>query len=193
LKGRVFYAQDVIGSLIDSIGPFETAVDRVLELANFKEDPGTGNSNNSNKQKRQMKQFTHLNGALNVESLESSEEGVFLQEEQLQTIETALEANQQIVSERDTAIQERDSANQSLQTVQAELASAYDPLNAIDPTIASAETTEAKVSAIRTLLAAKPAVAPVQTLGQQDNNVTAEEDWEMINNLPHNKQVDQNS
>jgi ATP-dependent Clp protease protease subunit len=146
-----------------------------------------------NKKVDMKKQFIHLNTALSVEALESTEDGVFLNEEQLQQLEESLEANQQLVSERDTAFLERDTATTNLGTAQASLASAFDPFNAIDPAIATAATPEAKVAAVRALLAARPAAAPVQALEQQDEIATDEVDWEAINNLEHNKEVDKNS
>jgi ATP-dependent protease ClpP protease subunit len=153
------------------------------------------------------KQFLNLNNLLGVEALESSGEGVFLNEQQLQLIENRVEANQQLVIERDNAVRERETAVNNLTTAQANLTTAqanltasqatlnaaYDPFNLIDPAIATAETSEAKASAIRALLAARPATAPVQTLGEQDDITTDEVDWEAINNLPHNKLVDKNS
>ena len=139
------------------------------------------------------KQFTHLNTALNIEGLEDTEEGVFLNQQQLQQLEERLEANQQLATERDNAILERDAATTNLGIAQQNLTSAYDPFNAIDPVIAGAATPEAKAAAVRTLLAARPAAAPVQTLEQQDEIVTDEVDWEAINNLDHNKLVDKNS
>ena len=138
------------------------------------------------------KQFIHLNSALSVDALEGTEEGAFLNEAQLQQLDQRLEANQQLVSERDNAILERDTATTDLGTAQANLASAFDPFNQIDPAIATAETPEAKAAAIRALLAARPAATPVQALEQQDEIATNEVDWEAINNLEHNKQVDKN-
>ena len=141
-----------------------------------------------------MKQFSHVNTVLGVEALESSQEGVFLNEGQLTAIEERLELNQQLASERDTAVQERDNATASLGTAQATIAAAYDPFNGIDPTVAAAETPQAKAEAVRTLLAARPAVNPVQNLGTQDEiNTDPEVDWDAINNLEHNKLVDKNS
>jgi len=139
------------------------------------------------------KQFIHLNSALSVEELEGTDEGAFLNEAQLQLLEERLDANQQLVSERDGAILERDTATTDLGTAQANLASAFDPFNQIDPAIATAETPEAKAAAIRALLAARPAATPVQALEQQDEIATNEVDWEAINNLEHNKLVDKNS
>ena len=139
------------------------------------------------------KQFIHLNSVLSVKALEGTEDGAFLNEAQLQQLEERLEANQQLVSDRDSAILERDTATADLANAQTSLASAYDQFNAIDPVIATAVTPEAKATAIRALLAARPAATPVLALEQQDEIATDEVDWEAINNLEHNKQVDKNS
>ena len=195
LKGKTFMAGEVIGSLVDSIGEFSTAVDQVLLLANF----NSGNSKNtgSNQQiinpKKQMKQFSHLNNVLALEVLEATDEGVFLNEEQLQSVEDRLELNQQLSVERDQAIQLSTDAIAADETSRALLASAYEPFNAIDPTVLAAATPEAKVEAIRVLLASRPAVAAIQNLTSHDELKTEEVDWNTINNLPHNKQVDINS
>lgn len=131
------------------------------------------------------KQFLNVNSVLKVDKLESSGEGVFLNETQLELFENRLSQDQQIVAERDAAIAERD-------TARTELSNAFNPFDAIDATIASAQTPEAKVLAIRALLAKKPSVQPA---GNQDKSdpISDGVEWEVINNLPHNKQVDQNS
>ena len=131
------------------------------------------------------KQFINVNKVLNVDKLESTEEGVFLNETQLESFENRLALDQQIVAERDTAIAERD-------TARTELTNAFNPFDAIDPAIASAQTPEAKAQAIRALLSKKPSVQPS---GNQDSSdpVSDGVEWDVINNLPHNKQVDQNS
>jgi len=194
LKGRTYFACDVVGTLIDSIGDFGTAIDRVLALANFKATTSTEDgAQETNKPQKEMKQFAHLNQVLNVSELIASDEGVFLNEEQLASVEESLEANQQLVVEAQNATTERDTATASLATAQATIAAAYNPFNAIDPTIANAETPEAKAEAVRSLLAARPGTTPLLNLGGQDEIVTdPEADWETINNLPHNKLVDEN-
>jgi len=195
LKGKTFLAGEVIGSLVDSIGEFSTAVDQVLLLANF--NTGTTNTTGNNQQiinpKKQMKQFSHLNSVLALEVLEATDEGVFLNEEQLQSVEDQLELNQQLSVERDESIQLSADAIAADETSRALLASVYDPFNAIDPTVLSAITPAAKVEAIRILLASRPAVAAIQNLATRDEIKTEEVDWNTINNLPHNKQVDINS
>jgi ATP-dependent protease ClpP protease subunit len=131
------------------------------------------------------KQFLNVNKILGVESLESSADGIFINEQQLDQLEDRLAQDQQIVAERNTAISERD-------TARAELSNVLNPFDAIDPSIASAQTPEAKVLAIRTLLAKKPSVQPAGNHDKSDP-VSDGVHWEVINNLPHNKQVDQNS
>jgi hypothetical protein len=98
-----------------------------------------------------MKQFAFLNTLLAVTSLEASDEGIYLNEAQAEAINTALEANQQIVTERDTARTERTTLIASL--------------DAIDPTVAAAATPDEKILAIRAFIASKPAVAPVAVVG----------------------------
>ena len=58
---------------------------------------------------------------------------------------------------------------------------------------AAAEGYEAKEEAIRTLLAARPGSNPPGTLENKDNGGhSGEVDWESIDSLPHNREVDQN-
>ena len=140
-----------------------------------------------------MKQFAHLNNVLQVDHLECTEDGSFLNEEQLQSVEDLLESNQQLFTERNSAIQELTTANTALAAAQASLVAAYDLFNAIDPTIAASETAEAKASAIRSLLASQLSATPVQLLKEDDQPTAREVDWNLIDNLSHNKQFDINS
>ena len=147
-----------------------------------------------------VKQFLHVNQVLNVELLEGSDEGVFLNQQQLESINQGLETNQQLVSDRDDAFQQRDTATATISTMQqtiddAQSAAAvvFDPLNAIDPSIASAQTPDEKATAIRTLLSARPGTAALQIVGEVEEESAEDVDWETINNLPHNKSVDTNS
>ncbi|MGQ7868718.1 Clp protease ClpP [Sunxiuqinia sp. sy24] len=141
---------------------------------------------NSPKNKKEMKkQFLNVNKVLTVDKLESEDEGVFLNEEQLESIDGQLAQVDTLTNERNTAHEERDTANSERETAIA----AFD---AIDPTVAAAEGYEAKEAAIRTLLAAQPGDTPPGAQGG-DNKETAGEDWDTIDSLPHNKAVDKNS
>ena len=126
-----------------------------------------------------MKQFTALNSLLAVVSLESTDEGIYLNETQAAAINTALEANQQIVTERDTAMVARDQAV-------TDRTNAIASIDAIDPSIASATTIEAKIEAIRVHMAAKPAVAPAGVQTAHDAVLSGDGvDWARLNALPH--------
>lgn len=185
LKGRVYFAKDVVGSLVDAIGDFDYAMERVLALANFKPKPA-GNSQSriqvepKNKVERSMKQFTKLNAVLGVESLESVDESVSLNELQLETIETALSEPDQSASERDQAIQDRDQAISDRDTAHGErdqartdLTNALTQFDAIDASIAAAETPEAKAQAVRDLLAKQPGLNAIGALTTGDPKTEA--------------------
>ena len=83
LTGKVYFAEDVMGTLVDSIGTLEDAIDRVLELAE-QQEPIIHQSNNV------MNQYNRINAVLGVEQLEAMDESVSLNEEQLDLIEAAL-------------------------------------------------------------------------------------------------------
>ena len=165
----------------------ESIIDKILNrILNHKK-------NVSPKNNPEMKtQFLNVNKVLTVESLESTAEGVFLNETQLEAIENRLALDQQIIEERDTANTARDVAIAERDTANTNLLNAMDPFNAIDATIASAETPEAKVLAIRALLSKKPATQPAGNMSKSDP-VSDGVEWDVINNLEHNKHVDQNS
>ena len=200
LTGSTYTAGEVVGTLVDSIGNFDFAISRILQLSNFTETPATSNNQSSFNNQTMVKQFLHVNQVLNVELLEGSDEGVFLNQEQLESINQGLEANQQLASQRDDAFQERDNATATMATMQQTIDDAlsaaavvFDPLNAIDPTIASAQTPDEKATAIRALLSARPGTPALQIIGEVEKEFAEDVDWDTINNLPHNKSVDTNS
>jgi len=152
------------------------------------------------KNKVEMKKtFLNINSVLNIESMESTEEGVFLNEEQLESIENRIELIQQTVSQRDAAINERDTAINERTAAITErdaavtsLSDSLNPFNVIDPSIENAQTPEAKAQAIRDLLAKVPGT-PAVGIQSKSESTLLEADWDTINNLQHNKQVDHNS
>lgn len=52
--GQIFRAEDVVGTLIDSIGNFQSAIDKVNEISNFKNTPSSSGENNNNKKNKSM-------------------------------------------------------------------------------------------------------------------------------------------
>ncbi len=193
LKGRTYFASEVIGTLVDSIGSFDSAVERVLSLANFKSDPVIDNTSQATNTKIEMKQFLHLNQTLSLEALEATAEGTFLNKDQLQALEERLQANEQLAVQCESAVQQRDDANSRLTLAESTIATAYDSFNAIDPVIATAQTPEAKALAIRGLLSQRPSAPPIQAIGLPDQSMEDTIDWPMINNLPHNILADFNA
>lgn len=165
-----------VAAEIDEEGLFNKLWNR---LTNKQKEVSTQNK------KDMKKQFLNVNKVLTVEKLESTEEGVFLNEEQLESIDGQLAQVDTLTNERNTAQQERDTAN-------SEREAAIAAFDAIDPTVASAEGFEAKESAIRALLSARPGDATPGAKAD-DDKPTAAEDWATIDSLPHNKAVDQNS
>jgi len=146
---------------------------------------GKQSENSDQPKDTQMKKsFLNVNKILNVDSLESSDKGVYLNEEQLQLIEDQLAQQQQIVEQHAEAVTQRDSAR-------AELSNSIDRFNAIDRSIADAGSVEDKVNAIRALLAAKPGTQPEGTKDTEDPKTEKKDvDWETIDKLPHNIEVD---
>ena len=132
---------------------------------------------NSKHNSPMKKQFLNLNKVLKVDMLESSEEGIYLNEEQLDTIDLQFAAANQ--------------ANADKQTAQASLTTAINSLNSIGDSISNAETIEDKVNAIKNLLAQKPGVKPAGIQSKKDPEMKDDGvDWETLNNLSHMKDLD---
>ncbi len=124
-----------------------------------------------------MKEFTALLAVLMIDSLDSNDEKeVFLNQEQLGLINTALEGLKQVELAEKTA-------TCNLATATADLAK----FDAIDKTIADAEGTDAKVKAIQDYMTKKPSVQAQGVHSAQDNNQSSEDgvDWDTLNSLPH--------
>lgn len=124
-----------------------------------------------------IKQFLNLNKVLKVEKLESTNEGIYLNQEQLSCIDNQL-------AEHDQAVTTRTTAENSLTT-------ATNALDTIDPSITEAKTVDEKITAIKALIAKKPGSSPSGTKGKQDLAVVNDgADWETLNSLPHMKEID---
>jgi protease-4 len=114
LKGRTFRASEVVGTLIDSIGDFETAVQAVLEL-----------NNSTVKQLNNSTMKTKLSAMLAVLALTelAIEDGqTSLNEQQLGAIESALAAGNTAAAELATATTALQTANATIATRDATIA-----------------------------------------------------------------------
>ena len=98
LTGRTYFARDVVGSLIDSIGSFQDAVDAVIRLAAPKED----NNQTSNQMKE--KKYPTLEAIPSLNEMAYDEDGsTHLQPDQLADIEAAL-ADRETAAEKQKTI-----------------------------------------------------------------------------------------
>lgn len=116
--GKTFFGQQAIDyGLADGFGSLDDAVNKVLELAGqtANQPPTSGSANKPKKPSIHMSKFTRLAALLGVASIEVTDEGSFLNEEQLQAVEARLE-------QASTAETERDQARTDLQTAQASIA-----------------------------------------------------------------------
>jgi signal peptide peptidase SppA len=87
LTGKVFFARDVMGVFVDRIGKMTLAISRALELS-----VATNTKKNKEMSKENNIAHTALMGVIGVESLETSDEGVYMSNDQLAAINTALQA-----------------------------------------------------------------------------------------------------
>jgi len=85
--GKVFFAQDVVGTLIDSISSFDQALQRVAELASLPSAISNPPSNTMNKP-----ELKRLEKAAAVDAFESSDGSITLTADQAIAVEAALEA-----------------------------------------------------------------------------------------------------
>ncbi|NQU35924.1 MAG: hypothetical protein HQ521_22060, partial [Bacteroidetes bacterium] len=91
LEGGIFQVENVVGSLIDSIGDLDFAIARAAELGNEKKKQDSNNNSNSNNMSKVN--LSILAVAAGLETLEVSEGGVFLTQEQAEAVQTVLTNN----------------------------------------------------------------------------------------------------
>jgi protease-4 len=162
LHGRTFAAAEVLGALIDTIGSFDNAVKRVVELSGYKKEKkastpgGAGQAANEYLPiKTEMKQFKNVNAALDVESLEAVDQDVSLNEAQLELLDVALAVPGELQQQLETAngtIGERD----------ATIAELTGQVNTASATIAERDTTIENLNQQIKVLKGKPADAGAQ-------------------------------
>ena len=90
-SGKLFYAKDVVGTLIDSIGSFESAVQAVMNLAEGQQKSQQATNANTNSQIDMKKLYpTLLTLALLADQVFEADGSTTLQPSQLEAIEKAL-------------------------------------------------------------------------------------------------------
>lgn len=183
----------------------------------------------ANQNSNDMRQFTHVNQLLEVDELMISDEGCYLNEDQLSIIDSRIEGLLQCEHNYADVISERDLARTSHENSLSEISTLTDVnqhneqniiqlgeekvglekklnnsvseyqalitlLNSLDESVVSVETADAKIEQVRSLLSKVPG-APVPGIlnkhddpGKPKDNVN----WEVINKLPHNIELDRN-
>lgn len=207
LHGDVYEAAEVVGSLIDSIGSFDDAVQKVVELSKLNKGTAPTEENNLKiLNKVTMKQFNAINAALGVDQLEGDEQGVYLNEEQLGAVETALNAKATALEAKEKELAESAVALKAAQDTAAaavvdkeaavaasdasaqEVASTLAAMDSIGPTVASAADATAKVAAVKAIVAAKISQSPTGALKGDPAPVEESDGWSesqkgMVGNL----------
>lgn len=142
------------------------------------------------KNKTEMnKTFLCLNQVLNVEGIEVADNKVSMTIEQMTAINSKLESLgldvTNITKERDAAVTAKETAESALSTFTA-------AIDALDPTVKAATDATAKVEALKAKLASRPGakIEAPQGASGENNTPTDDADWEAINALPHNQEVD---
>lgn len=182
-----------------------------------------------NQNSNDMKQFTHVNQLLDVEELMITDEGCYLNEDQLSTIDSRIEELLQCEHNYADAISERDLARTSHENALSEISALTDEkqnntqtilqlneekaalqeklaisdsnhqsvialLDSIDESVSEAETDDAKIDQVRTLLSKVPGAPVPGILHKHDDSLKPKDgvNWEVINKLPHNIELDRN-
>ncbi len=107
LTGRTYMAKEVLGTLIDSLGNFDAAVVKVVELSNI------------NIQK--MEGLKHLQAVPGCANLEMVEGTVDLNQEQLEAVDSAIGTEKALVQTKDKTISEQTEKISKLTTENASL------------------------------------------------------------------------
>ena len=119
LTGKVYFAEDLQGTIIDSIGDFQSAIERISELIN-----SNNNSISNSQTKSPTMEFTALNKVLGLDgNPESQNEGSFLNDEQLSAINAALQLNNDNADALTAAEEKRDELQTSLDQANQTIAS----------------------------------------------------------------------
>ncbi len=143
-----------------------------------KNNQGDNNQNNNSSKTKNMDKtkFAALFAVLNLDAMESTDDGIYLNMEQAEAINKAL-------ADIDKVKNDLTAARNNLNTV-------LNALDEIDPKVKTVESAEEKINQVKSIIAAKPGTQAT-TNNAGDNNDTDGVDWDAINNLPHNREADE--
>ena len=206
--GKVFFAEDALSlGLIDEIGSLDAAIAAVSSLS---ASEGTTSDSSASTQipKPILKtmDLPILISLLQVSAIETTDEDIYLNEQQLQAIENLLKENAASIDSMtaasetaalnaQTAVSNAESATTNADNLriaaESALSIAITAIDEIHPDIAGSADIPSKVEAIRTMLAKKPAAAAIGVKSIKDPTPGADGvDWDTLNSLPHMKSAD---
>lgn len=117
---------------------------------------------------------------LAVSEIAITDDGAFLNTDQLKAINDALaKRNGELTT-----------VNATLVAAQAERQSVLDALDGLGKPVKDASTVDAKITAVREIIASKPGANPTVHQGGEGGAPNDGIDWDVINNLPHNREAD---
>lgn len=123
LNGKVFFAKDVMGVFVDSIGTLQDAIEKAKSLSGSTADePPTQQNSIVNSNSNNMKQYANLNMALGVESLESLDGFASLSEEQLSALDAAIATGNTATSNLEAEVAAHAATKTELSTAQGTIA-----------------------------------------------------------------------
>jgi protease-4 len=117
----VFFAQDVVGSLIDSISTFDTAIQRASSLASVVTITAHSNPTQNTMKKTDYNRLAKASG---VPSLETDDGSITLTAEMAQAVESAFEASETAQSTMQQQITDHTTAQNRVTELEAELQTA---------------------------------------------------------------------
>lgn len=101
LTGRTYPASELVGTLIDSIGTLNDAIQKVMELSKIAKSKETNSKTNNSKK---MEDLTNLNAIASIKDFVLVDGSASFNEEQLREIEASLESGRQ-AAERVTQLE----------------------------------------------------------------------------------------
>jgi ATP-dependent Clp protease, protease subunit len=156
-------------------------------------------NNNSKTTAMDKTKYAPILAAMAIDAISADKDGnVVISASQFDVLNAMASELVNVKQERDNANQalatektEKENATTQLQTTTSSLNALVESINGISPEVKTAETNEAKIAAIVAKIAKKPGASNTGNNGGDNGTEDAQEDWDTINNLPHNRAADE--
>lgn len=155
LHGRTFQAGEVIGSLVDRIGSFDDAVNRVIVLANYQKEIPASNSGsqseNNNQSIQTSMKFPKIQSALAMDSLEFEADGRrTFTEDEMTALESAIggTSSAELENQLEQENAARLAAESSVQTLEASVSEKDQTIATLQGEIATLKAGPAEKAAV---------------------------------------------